>query len=151
MRFVKLSNEDPDFTTLDGVRDFFLKKIPQRTPPGKFRVTPRRISPERLHPGEPLVFTYQGRVVFTAKAGSGLLRNEDEEYQRYPRYFVVDLTTLCEANEDLSQVQERLKAIGLSGSLFSEGWNIFPNSVETQHLWQQLRGAEDLTARRRDG
>jgi hypothetical protein len=145
VRFVKLSKEDSSFASLDDVRHFFFHEIPHRTPPGKFRVTPRRISPERLHSGEPLVFTYQGRVVFTAKARSGLLPNEDEEYRKYPRYFVVDLTTLCEANEDLSQVQEQLEAIGLSGSLFSEGWNIFPDSVETQHVWQQLRGAENLT------
>src|ERR1700694_116898 len=99
MRFVKLA--ESELETLDDVQRFFRAVIPRRQPPGKFRVTPARIAQDGLECDEPLLFTYHARVVFTARAGSGLVRNDDEERERYSHYFVVDLATLCEADEDL--------------------------------------------------
>src|SRR5687767_14546303 len=103
MRIVKLSDVEPRFATLDGVRSFFFEVLPPRTPPGKFFVTPNRISPDGLNSGEPLIFTYKARVVFTAHAGSELVRNDGDNSQTHPHYFIVDMATLREADEDLNE------------------------------------------------
>ena len=147
MRIVKLSKKDPSFATPDGVRHFFLDEIQHRKPPGKFRVTAKKIKQDKLRSGEPLVFTYQSRVVFTARAASGLLRNDDEERQRYPNYFVVDLATLREADEDFYHVERQFnQATGSAKNLVrNQAWNPLPDSVHTQQVWQQLRKVEDFT------
>ena len=146
MRIVKLSTNPPTgFATLDDVRQFFLTDIGQRTPPGRFDVTPGRIAPEKLDLGEALVFTYQARVVFTARAGSGLIQNEDERRQTYPWYFAVDLATLHEADEDFHAVERQYsEAMGADYNLAdNQGWNWLPDSVHTESLWARLGGSND--------
>ena len=73
MRIIKLSNQDPSFKTLEDVRQFFFDEMKHRTPPGKFKVTANKIRHDQFFSGELLVFTYQARVVFTAKSASELL------------------------------------------------------------------------------
>lgn len=143
MRFVKLGNKE--FKTLDDVRSVFRKDFPNRTPPGKFRVK-RRHRHDKLAVGEPLVFTYQTRVVFTARAGSALLPNDDNEKDVYPGYFVIDLSTLREANEDLYEVERVYnKAAGTKIGLVGQNWNRLPASAHTEQLWTRLRGVPDFT------
>ena len=144
MRFIKLSTNPPTgFATLDDVRRFFLADIRQSNPPGKFRVTPGRITQGGLEPGEALVFTYQTRVVFTARAGSGLVPNEDEQRQTYPKYFVVDLATLREADKELQDLERQYnEATGTGLNLaVSQGWNTVPDSVHTEEVWARLGGS----------
>ncbi|HYV37563.1 MAG TPA: HNH endonuclease [Gemmataceae bacterium] len=147
MRIVKLTNAEARFTTLDGVRRFFLEEMPSRTPPGKFRVTPGRIAKDGLEPGEPIVFTFQARVVFTARAASGLLSNDDEESEKYPTCFLVDLSTLCEANEDFHDVERRYNQAASASVILveSQGWNSLPDSVHTDAIWTWLRKGETFT------
>ncbi|MBF0259510.1 MAG: hypothetical protein HQK62_11835 [Desulfamplus sp.] len=125
MRIVKLSKKDPDFTTHVDVRAFFYEVIKNRKPPGRFRVTANKIRQDGLYHGEPLFFTYQARVVFTARAGSGLLPNDDEGHLKYPNFFVIDISTLEEADEDFYRVEKLLhKATGDTGNLVrSQAWN----------------------------
>ncbi len=146
MRIVKLSDLDPSFDTLDGVRAFFFHEIWKRTPPGRFRVTRGRIAQAGLKPGEPLVFTFRRRVVFTARAETELLPNDDEERQKYPSYFVVNLDTLREVDGDLRDVQRQYakgtgEAIVLVGS---RGWNTLPDSEVTSRIWAQLGGSPEV-------
>jgi len=138
MRIVKLSQEE--FATLDCVRRFFMDEIRHRTPPGKFRVTPGRIARAALEFGEPLVFTYEARVVFTALAGSELLSNDDQQRQKYPSYFVVDLETLREADDDFHDVERQYNALtGADINLVkSQGWNRLDDSIHTQSIWARL-------------
>lgn len=145
MRIVKLSKTE--FATLDKVRSFFFGKIRNRTPPGKFDVTLGRIAQDGLEPGEPLVFTYQARVVFTALAASELVPNDDDETQKYPSYFVVDLDTLCEADKDFHDVERWYNdATGDGVKLVeSRGWNRLLDSVHTGDLWRRLREAGHFT------
>src|SRR5262245_49071892 len=104
MRVIKLSQEEPiGFATLAGVQSFFRGEISQGKP---FLVTPGRIAQDAFTPGERLVFAYQGRVVFTAQAGTGLLRNEGDERQTYPMYFLVDPATLRDADKGLDLVEQ---------------------------------------------
>jgi len=141
MRFVKLGKEE--FQTLDDVRRVFRQDLPARDPPGKFRVKPRH-SHDKLAVGEPLVFTYQARVVFTARAGSTLLPNEDDEREKHPGYFVVNLATLREADEDLHDVERQYnEAAGTDVGLVGQNWNRLRDSVHAEELWARLRGARD--------
>ena len=146
MRVVKLSNNDPSFPNLDDVRDFFLEKIHQRKPPGKFRVPANKIKHDKFSSGEMLVFTYQARVVFTAMAKSELLHNDDSEYQKYPYYFVIDLATLRETNEDLYKIERQVnEETGQSINLVrSQGWIYLDDPAHTQYIWKQLREAVNL-------
>lgn len=145
MRIIKLSKDE--FPTLDRVRDFFWDEIRQLTPPGKFEVTHRRIAQDGLAPGEHLVFTYQTRVVFTARAESDLRPNDDEEQQKYPSYFLVNLATLREADKDLHDVErwyndatdDGVKLVG------NQGWNILLDSAHTRRLWARLRAPVSFT------
>ena len=141
MRIVKLAKtEEKRFATREGVRRFFLNEIGRRKLRGKFYVTPGRIAPDGLRPGEQLVFTYQARVVFSARAESRLLPNDDaeQEHQKYPNYFVVDLATLREADEDVHDI-EREYNIPLGG----RGWNTLPDSPTTEAVWARLGGTEE--------
>jgi 5-methylcytosine-specific restriction endonuclease McrA len=145
MRFIKLSPKLPEFKTLDGVRRFFLDEIPGRMPPGQFLLTPRHAR-DKLALGEPLVFVYQARVVFTARAGSEVLPYRGEERESYPAYFVVDLATLREADDDLRDVQRQFseatrRPVGLVG----QNWNRLPDSIDTTAVWERLRDAGNIT------
>ncbi len=146
MRIVKLSKKDPDFTTSGDVRKFFNEVIKHRKPPGRFRVTANKIKQNGLSYGEPLLFTYQARVVFTARAGSGLLPNDDEGHLRYPNYFVIDISTLEEADEDFYLVEKKLhKATGDKSNLVrSQAWNYIPDSMHIHKIWRQLRKIEEF-------
>jgi hypothetical protein len=141
MRIVKLSTAE--FPTLADVKRFFLADISLRTPPGKFRVPPGWIAEDKIEPNEPLVFTYETKVVFTARAGSGLLQNEDDQRARYPSYFVVNLTTLRTADRRLEDVEREYNSetsanIKMHGS---QGWNRLPDTAFTLQLWARLGGA----------
>jgi len=134
MRFVKLGKQN--FKTLEEVRRFFLQELPRRTPRGKFRVK-RKYD---LEFDEPIVFSYQARVVFTAQAGSKVLPNYDIEHQEYPFYFVVKLATLREADEDLHDIEQRYNdAAETTVGLVGRTWNELTDSVHTEEIWNRLR------------
>jgi hypothetical protein len=138
MRFVKLS--DSEFCTLDDVRRFFFDEIQHRTPVGKFRIPKGHIARDRFRRGEPIVFTYNRRVVLTARAGSSLVPNDDEDQQRYPVFFVIDLTTLRDADVDLQNVQQWFnESTDACINLIGQGWNTLPDTDETANIWARLR------------
>jgi hypothetical protein len=143
MRIVKLSDAETGLGTLDGVRRFFLEELRHRMPPGKFQVTPGRIAQDGLSPGELLLFTYRARIVFTARAGSGLEPSHGDESQKYPHYFLVNLATLREADEDFHDVERwYIEATGADVHLVqSQGWSRLPDSIHTNQLWERLRDA----------
>jgi HNH endonuclease len=148
MRFVKLSQQK-EFDTLEEVRRFFLQELRDHEPPGKFRIPSGHIAKDELEPGEPLVFTYSpARVVFTAQAETGLEDNNDEWCERYPGYFVINLSTLREADEDLRELEGWYNAAARASdpnhrsvNFIGQGWNHLPDSSpHTQALWVRLRG-----------
>ena len=141
MRIIKLSKAE--FSTLADVQHFFSEELCTRMPPGKFRVTVGRIAKDALELGEQLVITHQARAVFTAQAGSGLVANDDEEQVKYPNYFIVDLATLKEADEDLYEVERWYNDASGAGIniVKSQGWNRLTDSNHTHVVWKRLRGA----------
>jgi len=144
MRIIKLSNKDRDFATYGDVRSFFYEVVKHRKPPGRFRVTANKIKKDGLFHGEPLLFTYQARIVFTARTRSGLLPNDDEGHLKYPSFFVIDISTLEEADEDFYQIEKQLNEVtGKTSHLVrSQAWNPIPDSVHTHEVWHQLRKIE---------
>ena len=139
MRIVKLSKQISP--TRDSVRHVFLNEIPRRKPSGKFRVTSRRIAQDALDRGEPLVFSYQSRAMFTANAGSELIPNDDEARTTYPNYFIIDLATLQEADEDLHNVERRYNEVAVTGVniVNTRGWNRLLDPLGAEAVWDQLR------------
>ncbi len=139
MRVIKLGDEFP--TREDALR-FFRTELWERTPPGKFRVTAGRIAAGALEPREPLLFTHCGRVLFTARAGSGLVDNDDGERDRYPSYFVVDRESLREVDEPVVVIEEQYNAAaGTAVNISrSQGWNRLEDSAHTELVWSRLRG-----------
>ncbi len=138
MRIINLSPEM--FNSHDDMRRFFHEELLTKTPPGKFRVTQRKIAQDGLKSGEQLIFTCWNRVVFTARTESGLLPNDDEGRVKYPSYFVLDLKSLCEADEAIDDINQQYKGLsGDSKSFTSSGWPHLTDSVHTEDLWARLR------------
>jgi hypothetical protein len=81
--------------------------------------------------------------VFTARAASGLVPNDDEERDKYPTYFVVDRVTLRDADEPLQSLERWYNAAtGPGVNLFAtQGWNKLPDSTHTENVWARLRGS----------
>jgi HNH endonuclease len=145
MRIIKLSDgPDQGFSTLDDVQRFFRTDIWQRTPPGKFEVPAGWIAEGRLVSSECLIFTYQVRVVYTARAGSGLIRNDDDQRPQYPSYFVVEPSTLREANVPFRDFEKKYnEATGSDRNLVgNQGWNILPDTDQAAALWVWLGGSD---------
>ncbi|MBZ9960617.1 hypothetical protein [Mesorhizobium sp. BR1-1-14] len=139
MRIVKLSTAE--FPDLGKVREFFQSKLEARAPQGKFRVTAARISRQKgLDPDDYLVFTYKGRVVFTARSGSRLLPNPDGIRETHPYYFIVALGTLRESDVSVEELERRYN-LGEERSVnvaSSQGWNRLPASPRVDKLWGWL-------------
>ena len=89
MRLVKLSTAE--FKDIDAVDAFFDEDLPQREPPGKFSFPAGWIAADGLDESELLLFSFRGRVVRIARAGSGRLQNTDAARDRYPYYCVVEM------------------------------------------------------------
>jgi hypothetical protein len=138
MRIIKLS--PAEFPTFKYVQDFFLKELPGRTPPGKFRIPPGHIAKEKFDEDESLIFTYQSRVRFKARSQSRLKDNEDNEAKKYPYYFVIDLETLQSADTPLRDTEQKYREIsGQDVNWEGQGWNVRPESKHTSALWNWVR------------
>jgi hypothetical protein len=91
MRIVKLS--EVEFEDERAIDDYF-DYLHEADPPGKFRITDRRIAEDGLEPGEYLIFSYNGTICRIALSASGRLDNKDEYKDTYPFYFKINLDTL---------------------------------------------------------
>ncbi len=142
MRIIKLSVDV--FETFDEVVSFFGEYLPERDPPGKFRIPKGRIAEDCLGDGEPLLFSYESAVVFTARAASGRCRNGDEYSDEYPFYFQVDMRTVRRTDVSLAEVEARLRTTGVTKQIVqSQGWPTIPDSPERNAIWESLRVERD--------
>lgn len=138
MRIIKLSTEE--FETIKDVVTYFEEHLPSTNPPERFRITERRITEDGLEIGEPLLFSYQTTVLFTAEAASGRLDNNDEKSDTYPFLFLVNMATLRPSEISLYDIEEQLHQTGERKSLVqSQGRPIIPDSPFSENLWQTLR------------
>ncbi|MCB0170064.1 MAG: hypothetical protein KDJ97_05885 [Anaerolineae bacterium] len=139
MRIVKLSEEI--FSDLESVMRFFRDYLPQRDPPGKFRITEGRITQDGLEPGEEMLFSYNGTIYFIAQSATGRLENEDEHQNEYPFYFLVDMDTLRPVEISLHDVEQRYhQETGETKSLVhTRGWPKIENETFITSFWNSLR------------
>jgi hypothetical protein len=139
MRIIKLSSEE--FETVGKVISYFEEDLPMRTPSGQFRIPRGWIAEDGLTVGEPLFFSYQGEVLYSAKAGTGRQNNRDEYSDEYPFYFLVDMKTVRRIAISLEELEERLRATGRTKAIVkSQGWPTLPDSPSRDELWSSLRG-----------
>lgn len=107
MRVIKLSIKE--FPTFDHLEDYFDRELPSRNPPGKFIFTARRIAADTLLPGEKILFSYKCFVRFVAYAASGRIKNNDQEQNRYPYFFVIDLQSVRRVKFALQNLEDWLR------------------------------------------
>lgn len=84
MRIIKLSPSDISMKTREKVDRFFHKHLKEREPKGQFFLTKGRISKNGIKPGESLVFTYLGEIVYLARCASTRIDTEGNHTYQYP-------------------------------------------------------------------
>lgn len=139
MRIVKLSTRE--FPDLGSVRAFFQSVLPSRTPQGRFFVTADRIARAGgLAPSDYLVFTFKGRIVFSARSRTALYPNAYEHRETHSHCFELEMDTLRETDVALEDFANRYNAVGRKPfQVATQGWNRLPASVQLDDLWAWLR------------
>jgi hypothetical protein len=143
VRIIKLSTDDADMKTRDGVDRYFLDTLPKTAPPGQFLVTKGRISENGVSPGERLVFSYKGELVYIARAASERLDTAGPEAAEYPHYFIVDVESIQPATGRLTELEADLHGSGLADQNIARtrGWPIIDESGNrSRQLEQRLGG-----------
>lgn len=114
MRIIKLSPKDPDMRNRGMVDAYFNEVLDRRTPQGQFLITRGRISESGIAPNERIVFTYNGDILYQARASSCRESNSNKaESKKYPHYFCIDLKTIKEGLRSLRDLENELKILGL--------------------------------------
>ena len=139
MRVIKLSPEDMSFPDRSSVYRYFEKDLPERKPPGKFKVTLRKIAKDGLAPGEPLIFSYQAEITHIARASSGRIDNEEGDIDRYPFYFIIDLDSVCLAHGCLAEFETALTNARIYKNIVSaQSWPRVVDTFATIEIWESL-------------
>ena len=142
MRIIKLSQKDIDFPDRHSVDTYFEVKLPNRNPVGQFLLTKGRIKKDGIDAGEPIIFTYQGRVTHIAKASSGRLENSGDDRGTYPFYFLVDISTIAPAQGTLPDIQSELEAMEIQKNIVrTRGWPRIQDSRAVHRIWKALESA----------
>jgi hypothetical protein len=138
MRIIKLSPNDVDMRTRDDVETYFHGKL--RGGGGAFYMTPGRIADTGLEPGEILVFSYEGEIVYTAIAASGRLDNEGDDAHMWPNYFRVDLASLTPVSGQLLVLEAQLRHLGLCTKhlVRTQGWPRLDESGERRRQLEEV-------------
>jgi hypothetical protein len=140
MRIIKLSQKDKDFPDRNRVDFYFQSKLPNRNPPGRFLLTQGRVAKEGIEIGEPLVFSYKTEITYIALAASGRIDNSDDDVDKYPYYFVVDMESLAPAKGTLSDIESLLSKAGIEKNIVrAQGWPRIQDSPLTENIWNNLK------------
>ena len=100
---------------------------------GIFYFTKGRISPDGIKPGETLLFSYDGEVVYVAKAASAPLASSGAESAQFPYYLQVDLPSLRKASIPLAQLQRTITdKLGNCPPLTGQGWTRLPDDAAVE-------------------
>ena len=137
MRIIKLSPEDPDMKDRGMVDLFFNKKLRERKPRGQFLITKGRISEKGISPGEMLVFSYNGEIVYLALSKSGRLTTTGPEANNYPFYFCVDISTIVKGKRSLHELEKEINAS--KHIVKTQGWPSFKDSLELKRIWEKFK------------
>ena len=143
MRVIKLSQNDPDMATLEDVDAFFKKKLEERKPKGKFRLTKGRFRENGIVPGERLLFTYLGDCVYQARSASGRIKNEDEHQEQYPYFFCIDMNSVVKTEYKLQELERDLTERGfLTKKIYgTHPWSMVDDKrIEVNNLLNEKLG-----------
>jgi hypothetical protein len=140
MRIIKLSPDDVDMTTRQAVDVYFQKTLSSRTPAGQFLLTSGRIRKDGVKPQEPLIFSYLGKIVYLAKAGSKRMATSGDDAKQYPSYFCVDTTTIQKGTGTLDEFEKLVDAANLSEGniVHSQGWPMLADSPALEEIWKKF-------------
>ncbi|GEM_PF-4598868 len=146
MRIIKLSPDDPDMRTPEMVKDYFNNKLRERNPQGQFLVTKGRIAEKGMWPGELLIFSYiKGNIVYLAESNSFLFRNEGEESERYPKYFLIDIESIREGKGHLRDLEDALDRHGIPHKNIANTRCWYPinesedNKDKLKEIWESFK------------
>ncbi len=140
MRVIKLSPDDVDMKDRDSVDRFFRQHLAKRDPAGQFLLTSGRIAADGVSPGEILVFSYLGEVVYLGIAESRRLSTEGADAAKYPFYFCVSVDSIRNGKGLLSDLESDLRhAQLLNGNIVrSQGWPIVSESGTNRARIEQI-------------
>lgn len=116
---------------------------------GIFMFTKGRISSDGINPGETLLFSYEGEIVYVAKAASGPLPTTGPESAEFPYYLQVDLPSIKRASISLNELQNVITAkTGESIQLLGQGWTRLPDDKAVEDVINSLvTSSTDITFR----
>ena len=143
MRVIKLSHRDPEFDSWDDLVNYFENKLPnmiERDRVGKFRCK-NNVRWGKPRPGEPLLFTFDTRLVYLALCKLGAQENFDQFKEDYARFFVIDCDTIRRPQSELSldELEQQLNELTLDTlTLRSQGWNDIPDTTTLTSWFNQL-------------
>lgn len=143
MRIIKLSDKDEEMRTSEMVREYFEESLPTKHG-GKFLLTAGRISTDGIKPGEKLVFTLNGDIVYVGIAASERRKytgTQDWPSQFYPFYFLVDTNQIYRAKGSLVQFEDELHDHGLHDKNISQTqcWPHLQDSHILDGKWEELK------------
>jgi len=102
---------------------------------GIFMFTKGRISSDGISSGETLLFSYEGEIVYVAKAASGPLPTTGPESDEFPYYLQVDLPSLKRASIPLTDLQNAIAAkTGENLQLLGQGWTRLPDDDAVENV-----------------
>jgi len=138
VRIIKMSEKE--FPTLEACVDFFEREL-FGFKDGYFSIPPGHIAPGSLRKGEPLVFSFQKKVLYIAAAATGLTESTGADQKAYPFGFFIRKdtlepilgTTVAHLELELREVAPDIKAI-----VGSQGWNIVPDNDQTAAVLDSL-------------
>lgn len=136
MRLVKCSREDEEFTSEEDALHFFRQALWDKG--GRFgfgygnQIGP---TPESLSAGETVLFQYEGKIRFVAKAISGRLDGTEGEH-----YFLVELNSLYETEWiPYTELERRFRLeAGLQKALGGQAWTKIPSNDLTEAVVRSL-------------
>ena len=134
MRIIKLSPEDPSFPSRAMVDFYFNEELPNREH-NQFLLTKGRIKKGGISPGELLVFSYNGDIVYLGLAESERLNNTGSEASKYTFYFSVG--SIIEGKGNLQQLENELKTN--KNIVKTRGWPTIQDSTEIKRIWNQFK------------
>jgi hypothetical protein len=148
MRIIKLSPFDEDMKTLVDVHAYFNKKLLSRSPQGSFLLTKGRIAKNGIEPGELLIFSYKGNIVYLAFSASGRIDNQGDEAEEYPYYFCIDIDSIVPGKGHLKDLEQDFNRLGITKKhlLNTQGWPIIRESKEREDeleaIWESFKKNE---------
>jgi hypothetical protein len=137
MRIIKLSPNDPDMINREMVNFYFNDKLRMLLPLGQFLLTEGRISKNGISPGEMLVFSYLGEIVYLAISQTKRIRNTGNEFLQYPYYFCIDTETIVKGKGTLQGLENEIKP--KKNFVKSQGWPTIKDSDEIKIIWDRYK------------